>query len=63
MSDIEYIITGRKSSWGMNIWQVTGILVAVLAGCAIAVGVVIFAMNKRRLKAGYIPPMDDEEEE
>lgn len=63
MSDIEYIITGRKSSWGMNIWQVTGILVAVLVGCVIAVGAVMFAMNKRRLKAGYIPPMDEEEEE
>lgn len=63
MSDIEYIITGRKSSWGMNIWQVTGILVTVLVGCFVAVGGVVFAMNKRRLKAGYIPALDEEEED
>lgn len=61
-ADIDYIITGRKSSWGMNIGQVTWILVGVLGGCVIVVGGVMFTMNKRRLKAGYIPQTDHEEE-
>ena len=63
MSEIKYIVTGRKSSWGMDVNQVTWIMVAVLVGCAVIVGVVMFVMNKRKLKMGYVPDMDWEEDE
>lgn len=62
LKPIEYVITGRKSSWGMDIGQVTLILVIVLVVVVVAVGVVMFTMNKRRLKNGYVPDIDDEEE-
>ncbi len=58
---VEYEITGKASSWGMNIQQVTWIMVAVLVGCVIIVGVLMFALNKRKLKAGYIPDLEDED--
>ena len=57
----EYVITGRKSSWGMSASQVTWILVGVLGVSVIAVGVVMFSLNKRKLKNGYIPDTDGEE--
>lgn len=59
---LQYEITGRTSSWGMTINQVTWIMVGVLAFCVVAVGVVMFALNKRKLKMGYVPDLDDEEE-
>lgn len=59
---LQYEITGRPSSWGMTINQVTWIMVAVLAFCVVTVGVVMFALNKRKLKMGYVPDLDDEEE-
>lgn len=58
---IEYEITGRTSSWGMEINQVTWILVAVMLGSVVIVGAVLFVWNKRRLKRGYIPSLDDED--
>lgn len=58
---IQYEITGRTSSWGMSFGQVTGILVAVLAGCVIVVGFVMYTMNKRKLKQGYVPDLDEED--
>ncbi len=60
---IEYVITGQTSSWGMNIGQVTLILVAVLVVVVGSVGAVMFTMNKRRLKNGYVPKTDDDDEE
>lgn len=60
--EVEYIVLGPKSSWGLDISQVTWILVAVMVGSVIVVGVVVGIMNKRRLKKGYIPDYDDEEE-
>lgn len=61
-SPIEYEITGRTSSWGMTINQVTWIMAGVLVFCVAAVGVVMYALNRRKLKMGYIPDLDDEEE-
>lgn len=58
---IEYVITGRKSSWGMSAGQVTWILAAVMIGCVAFVGVFMFALNKRKLKQGYVPKIYDEE--
>ena len=58
---IQYEITGRKSSWGMSFGQVTGIMVAVLVVCVAAVGILMFALNKRKLKMGYVPDLDEED--
>ena len=60
---IKYEITGRKSSWGMTFNQVTWIMVGVLGGCVVLVGVVMFILNKRKLRMGYVPEWDDEEYE
>ena len=59
---IKYEITGQTSSWGMTFNQVTWIMIAVLVSCVVAVGAVMFALNKRKLKMGYIPDLGDEEE-
>lgn len=57
---VEYVITGRRpSSWGMEIGQVTWILAGVMVGAVVIVGFVMFQLNKRRLKNGYVPPMED----
>lgn len=57
---IKYEITGRTSSWGMNINQVTWIMVGVLAAVVIVVGFTMFLLNRRKLKMGYIPDLDEE---
>lgn len=62
MQSIDYVITGRKSSWGMNIWQVTGILVGVVAGSVAIVGGVLFMMNKRKLRKGHIAKVGEKEQ-
>lgn len=58
---IKYEITGRKSSWGMTFNQVTWIMVGVLGGCVVLVGVVMYLLNKRKLRMGYVPEWDDDE--
>jgi hypothetical protein len=63
LEKIDYVITGRQSSWGVGIAQVTWILLAVLAGCIIVVGVVMAVWNKRRLQRGYVPEIEYEVEE
>lgn len=60
---VEYVITGRKSSWGMELKQVMGIMAAVMVGVIVIVGVVIFTINKRRLRKGYIAGWDDADDE
>lgn len=62
-SPIEYVITGRTSSWGMSGWQVTWILVGVLVACVVGVGVFMYALNKRKLKMGYVPEVEDDEDD
>lgn len=62
MKPLEYVITGQTSSWGMDIGQVTLILVIVLVVVVAGVGFTMFYMNKRRLKNGYVPETDDVEE-
>lgn len=59
---IRYEVTGRTSSWGMNLGQVMGILAAVMVSVIVIVGAVMFTWNKRRLKKGYVPDFDDEDE-
>ena len=60
---IEYEITGRTSSWNMNLGQVMGILAAVMVGVMALVGFTMYSINKQRLKNGYVPQWDDEEDE
>lgn len=60
-SPIQYEITGRTSSWGMNINQVTWIMVGVFVMCIVTVGVVVFMLNKRKLKMGYVPDLGEDE--
>lgn len=59
---IKYEITGRSSSWGMNLGQVMGILAAVMVTVIVVVGVTMFVLNKRKLRAGYVPQFDEDEE-
>lgn len=58
---ISYKITGRTSSWGMGLGQVMGILAVVMVTVIVAVGAVMYAMNRQKLKRGYIPDWDDED--
>lgn len=62
-SGIEYVITGRTSSWGMSIGQVSWILAGVMVVCVVGVGVFMFALNKRKLRQGYVPDLGEDEEE
>ena len=59
---IEYEITGRESSWGLGIGQVTWIMIGVMGGSIVIVGIVLFGLNKRKLKRGYIPDLEAYEE-
>lgn len=53
LQNIEYVITGRTSSWGLDFMQVTWIMLGVLFGCAIIVGAVMFAFNKQKQKRKF----------
>ena len=63
LQKIDYVITGRESSWGMGAAQVTWIMLAVIAGCVVVVGVIMAIWNHRRLKRGYVPELEYEEAE
>lgn len=56
---VEYVITGRKSDWGMDIGQVTWVMIGVMAAVVSVVGVTMYLLNKRKLKMGYIPELDE----
>lgn len=58
---VEYKVTGRSSSWNMGLGQVMAILAAVMVGAIAIIGGVMYTMNKRRLKNGYVPQWEDEE--
>ena len=59
---VQYEITGRTSSWGMNLSQVTWIMVGVLVLCVVGVGFTMYFLNKRKLRHGYVPEIYDDEE-
>lgn len=63
MEPIQYEITGRKSSWGLTGGQVTLIFAGALILCVVVVGFVMFSLNKRKLKKGYIPDISEEYDE
>lgn len=58
----EYVITGRKSSWNMGLGKVMAILAVVMISAVGVIGFVMYFWNKQRLKAGYVPKWDDEDE-
>lgn len=55
---IQYVISDVKSSWGLDINQVTLILVGVMVGCILIVGVVVFIIFKTKRKNFYDPYLD-----
>ena len=57
---VEYVITGRQSSWGMNLSQVTWIMIGGMTAVVVTVGFVMYLLNKRKLRMGYIPDLDEE---
>lgn len=59
---MEYIITGRKSSWNMGLGKVMAILAVVMVSAVGVIGFVMYFWNKQRLKSGYVPKWDDEDE-
>ena len=63
LSHVEYVVTGRTSSWGMSLNQVTFILAVVMLTVVVIVGCVMYALNKRKLRMGYIPDLDEEDYE
>lgn len=60
---IEYVITGRKSSWGLSGNQVTLILAAVMITSIVVVGVIVYIMFKAKHRNGYDPVLDGPTEE
>jgi len=46
----------------MGLGKVMAILAVVMVSAIVVVGAVMFFWNKQRLKAGYVPQWDDEEE-
>lgn len=59
---VQYEITGRKSSWNMGLGKVMAILAVVMISAVGVIGFVMYFWNKQRLKAGYVPKWDDEDE-
>ena len=58
----QYEITGRKSSWNMGLGRVMAILAVVMVGAIGIVGAIMFFWNKQRIKNGYTPQWDDDDE-
>lgn len=56
----QYAITG-VSSWGVSMKSVTVIMMAVMTGCAVAIGVTMYLLNKRKLRRGYVPDISEED--
>ena len=59
-AQIEYVITGRTSSWHMSFGQVIWIMAGGMVGCAIIIGIVMFSLNKRKLIRGDFDSLKEE---
>lgn len=59
---VEYIVTGRESSWGVGLGTVMGIMAAVMVTVVAVVGVVLYMWNKKRIRSGYVAGWDDDDE-
>jgi hypothetical protein len=53
-----YVVTGRKSSWGLDFNQVTWILIGVIVLSVTTVGVMMYVMNKYRLSKEYMDELE-----
>lgn len=62
LEEIEFVVTGVESSWGLSFFQVTLILAGVLVATIVAVGIILGMWNKQRLKRGYVPDVREYEE-
>lgn len=60
---VEYVVTGRESSWGVGLGTVMGIMAVVMVTVVAVVGVVLYMWNKKRIRSGYVPGWDDYDEE
>ena len=56
-----YVITGQKNALGISAGQLALIIAGVLIAALVAVGCVMFFLNKRKLQKGYVPELDDED--
>lgn len=56
-----YVITGQKNATGLTAGQLALIIAGVLITALVAVGGVMFVLNKRKLQKGYVPDLDDED--
>lgn len=61
--DVDYVITGRKSSWGIGFLEVNKILVGFMLSTAAIVGLVMYSLNKRKLRRGVMPGWEDDEDD
>lgn len=61
LQKIDYVATAHESSWGMDAKQVTKIMIAVIVGCVVLIGVVMYVINKLRVINGYTPKYETEE--
>lgn len=59
-SDVEYVVTGRSSSWGISFGQVTGIMVILLVIVVVIVGVVMYVQSKRKQQLEYLEELRNE---
>lgn len=57
----KYVVTGAKSSWGMTLGQVMGILAAILIGCMVAIGGVMWLVLKRKATKAQLLKQWEEE--
>ena len=61
--DVDYVITGRKSSWGIGFLEVNKILIGFMLSTAAIVGLVMYSLNKRKLRRGVMPGWEDDEDD
>lgn len=59
LSNVDYVITGRVSSWGLTSGQVGRVLLGFMLSTAAFVGLMMYARNKRKLRQGFVPGWDD----
>ena len=62
IQNVDYVITGRKSSWGMNFLQVNQVLFGFMLSTAAIVGLLMYAWNKRKLRQGIVPGWEEDDE-
>ena len=54
-----YKITRRESDWGININQVTWIMIAVISISAFVIGIIMYVLNKKKFAMGYMSEIED----